>query len=45
LQVPSTEEEWKEVSNEFLIRWNFPHCIGAMDGKHVAIKCPATYIS
>jgi hypothetical protein len=41
LQVPSTEEEWKEVSNEFLIRWNFPHCIGAMDGKHVAIKCPA----
>jgi hypothetical protein len=41
LQVPSTEEEWKEVSNEFLIRWNFPHCIGAMDGKHVAINCPA----
>lgn len=41
LQVPSTEDEWKEVSREFFSKWNFPHCIGAMDGKHVGIKCPA----
>ena len=41
MQVPKTEEEWKRISTEFSSRWNFPHCVGAMDGKHIAIKCPA----
>lgn len=29
------------VSEEFGKRWNFPNCIGAIDGKHVEIKKPA----
>ena len=32
--------EWKRVAAEFNEKWNFPHCIGAMDGKHVLIKPP-----
>ena len=37
---PTTEEGWREISNEWLKRWNFPHTIGAIDGKHVACKAP-----
>lgn len=40
LRPPSLPEEWKEISEEFLNLWNFPHCIGAIDGKHIAIQCP-----
>ncbi|XP_060780515.1 putative nuclease HARBI1 [Neoarius graeffei] len=41
LTCPSTPEEWKEVADRFYQRWNFPHVLGALDGKHVAIRCPA----
>ena len=40
LQVPNTEEEREKIAKEFYERWNFSHCIGAMDGKHVLIKPP-----
>ncbi|XP_021356581.1 uncharacterized protein LOC110452404 [Mizuhopecten yessoensis] len=40
LTCPSTPEEWKEVANRFYQRWNFPHVLGALDGKHVSIRCP-----
>ncbi|XP_039280661.1 uncharacterized protein LOC120350589 [Nilaparvata lugens] len=39
--VPSTKEEWELVQHKFEVQWNFPNCIGAIDGKHVQIKCPA----
>ena len=38
-QLPSTEAEWKSVAEGFK-QWNFPHCLGAIDGKHIQIKCP-----
>ena len=38
--TPSTPEEWQEVEKKFAGRWNFPHCCGAVDGKHVEIKKP-----
>lgn len=38
--TPSTPEEWKEVAKGYWQRWNFPHCIGAIDGKHVALRKP-----
>jgi hypothetical protein len=36
-----TKEKWKEIANEFWNLWNFPHCLGALDGKHIKIVAPA----
>ena len=38
-QSPS-EIEWHSIADEFFMRWNFPNCIGAIDGKHIMIQCP-----
>ncbi|XP_049511354.1 uncharacterized protein LOC119463812 [Dermacentor silvarum] len=35
-----TEEEWREIATGFSNRWQFPNCLGAVDGKHVQMKCP-----
>ena len=40
LNVPSTQDEWRQIAEEFEGKWNCPTCVGAMDGKHVAIQCP-----
>lgn len=35
-----TEDTWKTSEVGFMERWNFPNCMGSIDGKHVRIKCP-----
>lgn len=40
IQTPSTPEKWKSVADGFCRRWNFPNCLGAIDGKHIAITAP-----
>ena len=40
MHCPTTPECWQELAQQFKERWNLPHCLGALDGKHVAINCP-----
>lgn len=37
-QMPSNEAEWSKVEEGFANRWQFPNCIGAVDGKHIYIS-------
>ena len=37
---PTTPEKWKSVSENYARRWNFHHACGALDGKHVTVRCP-----
>ena len=39
MPVP-TKEDWIKIEQEFYKRWNFPNCMGALDGKHVVITAP-----
>ena len=40
IKVPATKAEWLNVSKRFEDRWNYPHALGAIDGKHVRIQKP-----
>lgn len=33
-------ENWVNVANAFNYKWQLPNCVGAIDGKHIAIKKP-----
>ena len=35
-----TEDDWRGIAERFFAKWNFPNCIGAIDGKHIVIQAP-----
>lgn len=40
LQIPDNSLDWKNISDDFSNLWNFSHCVGAIDGKHVLLQAP-----
>ncbi|KAI0232989.1 hypothetical protein LSAT2_016770, partial [Lamellibrachia satsuma] len=40
MKLPQDSDEWKLVAANFEQKWDFPHCLGALDGKHVVMKAP-----
>lgn len=40
LKVPSTDE-WRKIAINFSKKWNFPNCVGSIDGKHIAMQAPS----
>ncbi|RXN04065.1 nuclease HARBI1 [Labeo rohita] len=39
MPVPTTEDR-RSIATDVLHRWNFPNCLGSIDGKHVVIRAP-----
>ena len=35
--------DWKLIAENFEATHNYPHCIGAIDGKHVRMRAPPNY--
>ena len=40
VSFPTTQQEWHDIGELFGSRWNFHHALGALDGKHIAIRNP-----
>ena len=40
LKVPASEQEWLQIAKQFEEKWNFPNCLGAIDGKHITLQPP-----
>ncbi|XP_054745954.1 uncharacterized protein LOC129250345 [Anastrepha obliqua] len=38
LKFPSSKSEWEAIATEFAFKWQFPNCIGALDGKHITFR-------
>ncbi|CAH1969151.1 unnamed protein product, partial [Acanthoscelides obtectus] len=36
-----TQATWHNKSQQYWTKWNFPNCIGSIDGKHIEVKCPS----
>lgn len=37
---PCKANDFKEIAKESESKWNLPNCVGALDGKHIAITNP-----
>lgn len=40
LQVPETEEAWRDIESGFSDKWNLPNCFGALNGNNIEIRAP-----
>ena len=40
-KYPTSPQEWKEIADGFQTKWQFPNCVGSLDGKHIRLRPPA----
>ena len=40
VNTPTSSDEWLAVSKQFEVKWNLPHVIGAINGKHIRMRSP-----
>lgn len=41
LKPPATPDDYRKIEDGFFAIWNLPNCLGAIDGKHIRLCCPA----
>ena len=41
IEAPTNTTQWNRIAQQFSARWQFHHCLCALDVKHIAIQCPA----
>ena len=39
MRCPTLPEDWLLIESVFRWRWNYPHAVGALDGRHIPIRC------
>ena len=39
LQMPDSPEKWGKIADDYWYPWNFPLCLGSIDGKRCVIQC------
>ncbi|KAB0802358.1 hypothetical protein PPYR_04544 [Photinus pyralis] len=40
LKTPNDTDSWLEIANGFYQNWQFPNCLGALDGRHISFRAP-----
>ena len=40
LKTPKSVKDWEDIASEFEAKWQYPNCIGAIDGKHIVMQQP-----
>ena len=40
MSLPDSKEKWLSVAKKFEEKWQFPNCVGSIDGKHVPLINP-----
>ena len=40
IPCPTTQDEWREITDELQRKWNVSHACGVLDDKHVSFKRP-----
>ena len=38
--APETPDNWKRIADDYYQIWNFPNCVGSIDGKHIVMQAP-----
>ena len=41
IKTPTSRKEWLDIATAFDSKWNFPHCLGTINEKHIIIQAPS----